>query len=127
AHLVVFGAFGDDPDHALAQVGARDGSLGEAEGLGLGAARTGGDAQVGDAVVGDVVADHLHALGIAEEGVAFHHRHLALFLGDLLQCADIELVADAAAGADVGGILGGGGGGRGVHYAASVDAVLWIT
>ena len=78
------------PDHAFAQVGARQRHAREIERLGLGAARTGGDHHVGDAFVVDVVADHLHAVGVAQEVVLAHQVHLAFLLRNLGQLRGIE-------------------------------------
>ena len=105
AHLVVRLAFGNGPEHALAQVGARQRGAGKAEGLDLGAARARGQHDVGHAFVVDVPADRRHTVVTAQEGVLAHQRHLALALRDLGEPLHVEPLAEAAAGAQVGGSL----------------------
>ena len=91
-----------NPDHALAQVGARQRDVVKIKRIGLGAARAGGDHHVIHAFFCDVVLDQLHAAGVAQELVRLHHLRLALFLRDQFELRRVQTFAQAATFADVG-------------------------
>ena len=103
AHLVMVRAFGHDPEHTFAQVGACHGHVRKVKGFGLGAARAGADHHMGDAFVLDVVTDGLHPFGAAQHVVAPDQGHLAFAFGHFLQRSKIEHLAQATAGAQVRG------------------------
>ena len=89
------------PDHTFAQVGAAQGHAVEAEGLGLGAPRAGGDDHVIHAVVGDVILDEIDPRRRAQEVVRLDDLDLALAGGDGFELRDVEPFADPAALAKV--------------------------